>query len=48
MLIRDLCNKIEKIYAFDYKERITCEKNFFENSIIIFWQMWVLEMLFKF
>ena len=35
MLIRDLCNKIEKIYAFDYKERITCEKNFFENSIII-------------
>ena len=34
MLIRYLCNKIEKIYAFDYKERITCEKNFVENSDI--------------
>ena len=36
MLIRYLCNKIEKIYAFDYKERIICEKNLFENIIINF------------
>lgn len=42
MLIRDLCNKIEKNYIFDYEERITCEKNFVDNSVIFnFGKCWI-------